>query len=191
MSGRLGARRRALGAALALAALAMVRPLGAPAAGAAAARGVGAPRSDGDGVSWSPESAGFPEDLLPWRAGLDPASATDSSRRVAWRALAQRSRWRLYALHRLAPLELALGDTAAAGTALAALGEAPGIWQWQARLARASLALARHDSAAALAHLGAGEPAEWPDDERAQEVALRAQLLAGTGDSAQAITLGA
>jgi len=178
-------RARLAGASLAVAALA---------AGAAAQPQ--APRlappalAPGGGVRWLAATEPMPGDLAPWRRELAGPQATDSSRRAAWRALSRQPRWQLYALRRLATLELAAGDSAAADTALAVLAEHRSIWQWPALNDHVAMALARGDSAAALHRLEDAGRAEWPDEDRAQWLGLDATLRAAAGDTATAIDLG-
>lgn len=149
------------------------------------------PRADADGsMRWGRAlDERVSVNLLPPMALAGPG-ATDSSRAEAWRALSRRAGWRLYALKRLAALELAAGDSTAADTALAVLAMERSIWQWPALSDHVALALARGDSAAALRRLEDAGRAEWPDEERAQWLSLDATLRAATGDTATAITLG-
>jgi hypothetical protein len=141
-------------------------------------------------LRWAAAAESVPADLAPWRQALEGPQSSDSSRLVAWRALARLPRWRLFALRRVATLELAAGDSAAADTALAVLAEHRSIWQWPALDDHVALALARGDSAAALHRLEDAGRAEWPDEDRAQWLSLDATLRAAHGDSATAIDLG-
>ena len=174
----------ASGATFALAAAA--QPLGAPPGPRLAP-----PVADADGAQyWPGASEPVPDDLAPWRNALEAPGASDSSRATAWRALSRRPRWRLYALRRLATLELAAGDSAEADSALAELASARSVWQWQALSDHAGLALARRDTAEALRRLEDAGRAEWPEEDRAQWLGLDASLRAATGDTALALDLG-
>ena len=149
------------------------------------------PRLESDGIlRWPAASEAVPADLAPWRKSLQAPEATDSSRLVAWRALARHPRWRLYALRRVASLSLAAGDSAGADTALRVVAIERSMWQWTSLNDYARLALARRDSAQALHRLEDAGRAEWPDEDRAQWLSLDAVLRAGTGDTASAIGLG-
>ena len=147
------------------------------------------PRAAG-GLWWGAATEQVPADLMPWLGALGGPLATDSSRAAAWHALSRRPHWRMYALRRLAALQMARGDSAAADSSLAPVAETRGVWQWPALGDRARLALARRDTAEALRRLEGAVRSDWTGDERAQWLGFVAPLHAATGDLAGAIALG-
>ena len=176
---------RPAGAAALLLALAMARVAHSQPP-VTAAPPLAAPRLSASGVAWGSPAEPVPVELEPWRRSLD-ATASDSARMQAWRALVHRPRWHPFALRRLAALALQRRDSAAAETSLAALAGLRGPWQWPALSDGAALAMARRDTAAALRAVERVKPDDWPDDEHAQWLALDATLHAASGDTSGAI----
>jgi len=90
---------RPAGAAALLLALAMARVAHSQPP-VTAAPPLAAPRLSASGVAWGSPAEPVPVELEPWRRSLD-ATASDSARMQAWRALVHRPRWHPFALRRL------------------------------------------------------------------------------------------
>jgi hypothetical protein len=82
---------------------------------------------------------------------------------------------------------LATGDTTSADSILALVAARGSLWQGRAVTERASISLARHDTATAVAILDAPDRTGWSDDETGTWLALRARAAVGVGDTATAL----
>ena len=145
---------------------------------------LGVPVLDSSGVvRWTPAPIPMPA----WARGLvvPPATRTDSL--VLWRAATEEPHLRAVALHRLALLQLAAGDTVQADSCwrLAAAARSP--WTWPALRGRAEIALANARPGGADSLLEQADRAGWSDPERAAWLALRVRTRAAVGDTTQAI----
>ncbi|MFN8587071.1 MAG: transglycosylase SLT domain-containing protein [Candidatus Eisenbacteria bacterium] len=89
----------------------------------------------------------------------------------------------------LAARALAAGDTVRADSLLASPGVALTPWAWRALEQRVAIARARRDDARAARLLDASDREGWPDADRAQFLAARAEVALATGDSADAEVL--
>ncbi|MBK7367468.1 MAG: transglycosylase SLT domain-containing protein [Candidatus Eisenbacteria bacterium] len=110
---------------------------------------------------------------------------------VAWERLAADGSpfERAAAMRALARRSLALGDTVRADTLLAHFAVSNSPWAWRACEQRASIARAKRDDARAARLLDAAVRDAWPDADRAQWIAMRAEVALATGDSADAEVL--
>lgn len=119
------------------------------------------------------------------------AAQTPGSDSLAWERLsAEGSPFeRAAAMRALARRSLALGDTVRADTLLAHYTVSSSPWAWRACEQRASIARAKRDDARAARLLDAADRDAWPDADRAQWLAMRAEVALATGDSADAEVL--
>jgi soluble lytic murein transglycosylase len=171
-------RARALGIVLMLAA-----PF-APAGAGAQSPQLGVPALDSTGaVRWRIR----PDSLPAWTRGLAVPPVTRADSAALWQAAASQPHLRAVALHRLAGLHLADGDTAGADSCWARAGAVRTPWQWPALHGRAEIALARGAAAAADSLLERADRTGWTDAERAAWLALRVRMRTAAGDTAQAV----
>ena len=173
-----GARARAPGAALALG-LALL-PVGAW----AQSPRLGVPGLGPTGaVRWTSR----PDSLPAWARGLALPPATRADSLALWRAAAAQPHLRDAALHRLAMLALAAGDTAGADSCWALVSAERSPWTWPALRGRVESMLARGAAAAADSWLERADRGGWTEAERAAWLALRVRTRAAAGDTAQAV----
>ncbi len=175
-------RRAGVGAALALAACAMVH---APAVGTPLGGPVLAD-STRDAVLWTrPDS--LPRAHEAFVARLRAArDRTDSL--AAWGTALGDTLLRPYALRRIAALHLALGDSLSADRFWATLVTERSIWRWEAVRARSALALARGDTVGADSSLEREDRRNWPTGERAEWLERRIALRLSLRDTVAAMT---
>jgi len=179
---------RALGRALALAALAGFACAGPDSAPGAAPAGLAGPTIERDGrVVWPRATAGPRPRALEALRGRLAASGSAAESLAAWDSASGDSLLRPVALRQVARLHLVLGDTVSADRTLAGLAGTRSIWQWEAARARSSLALAAGDTARADSLLERSERRDWPETDRAEWLVRRIELRLALGDTASAI----
>jgi soluble lytic murein transglycosylase-like protein len=154
-----------------------------------------APRAvDGGGLA-GPTTAG---DRITWRFAPAAVPGTTAGADSVARAFARGDSlagWRLrvadrtaspVALREYARQCLALGDTAAADSALGSPRLAASAWAWQALRLRTDVCVASGDSARAESLLAVAVATDWPEGDRAARVLQRARLAAAAGRIAPA-----
>jgi tetratricopeptide (TPR) repeat protein len=152
---------------------------------------LGPPIRDSSGiVRWTPYPMPVREDVIAWRAGMPPDSASLAEKVRAWRVLSSHPILGVAALRRLALCQIDLGDSSGADSSWARIAAANGLWNWDAVRARVDLAMARGRQTDAESLLVRANWHRWPEEEKAEWWIRRLDTHLISGDSAGTIALG-